>query len=259
MQLPVALERRHAPPSAGGDPAWREVFDVAFWTPRGTFGGHLTLLVGPGARCCFWTSLLEEGRPVVTIVEHDVAVPRSPGSLEVRAQGLWADQNCERPFVHWSYGLEAFALRLDRPEDALGDARGERIGLGYDLEWEGEPGGEVVEDAPPGASGPDGAAGGYRQSGRFHGEVLVGADTYELEAVAVRRHWWGPQRWPDAADLATGPAVDHLGPPPDEEVVVGRCLAVVPGDGVLERRLVRGHAGPSLRTVRAGRSVDGFR
>src|SRR6476620_11134448 len=150
MDLPVALERRHAPPSGAGDAAaWREAFDVAFWTPRGTFGGHLTLLVGPGPRCFYWTSVLEEGRRVVTVVEHDVAVPRAPRGLEVRAQGLWADQNCEEPFVHWSYGLEAFALRVDRPEDAIGDGRGERVGLGYDLEWEAVPGEPPVPLAQP--------------------------------------------------------------------------------------------------------------
>ena len=179
MDLPAADERRHAAAGAGDAAAWREVFDVAFWTPRGTFGGHLTLVVGPGPRCCFWTSVLEEGRAVVTIVEHDVTVPRSAGGLEVRAQGLWADQNCEQPFEHWSYGLEAFALRLDRPEDALGDGRGERVGFGYDLEWESVPG------SPPEPL--SGGSGGYRQPGRFHGEILLGVDAYELEAVG------GPQ------------------------------------------------------------------
>jgi hypothetical protein len=241
MDLPAALERRHAPPAGAGDTAaWREAFDVAFWTPRGTFGGHLTLLVGPGPRCCYWTSVLEEGRPVVTVVEHDVPVPRAPGGLEVRAQGLWADQNCEEPFVHWSYGLEAFALRVDRPEDAIGDGRGERVGLGYDLEWEAVPGEPPVPLVlPPGAAHV--VPGGYRQPGRFHGEILVGADTYELDAAAVRSHWWGTQPWP---------GVDSGPQPPDEELV-GRCLAEVPGDGVLERRLVRSAEVASLRTHRS--------
>ena len=248
MDLPAALERRHAPPPGAGDAAaWREAFDVAFWTPRGTFGGHLTLLIGPGPRCCYWTSVLEEGHPVVTVVEHDVAVPRAPGGLEVRAQGLWADQNCEEPFVHWSYGLEAFALRVDRPEDAIGDGRGERVGLGYDLEWEAVQGEPPVPLAPSGAPELAAAArdthafqGGYRQPGHFHGEILVGADTYELDAVAVRSHWWGTQPWPGADS-----APEH----PDEELV-GRCLAEVPGDGVLERRLVRSAEVASLLTHR---------
>ena len=233
MDPPAAEERRHHPPP-GSPAAWREVFDVAFWTPGGTFGGHLTLLVDPGPRCFFWTSILEEGRAGVTIVEHDVAVPRSPHSLEVRAQGLWADQNCERSFEHWSYGLEAFALRLDRPEDALGDARGERVGVGYDLEWESVSGSAPAPFADA-ADSPTGASGGYRQAGRFHGEVLIGADTYELDAAGVRSHWWGVQGWPG---LSQGPA----GEP------VGRCVADVPGDGVVERVLQRVAGSPVLQT-----------
>jgi hypothetical protein len=226
------------------------VFDLAFWTPRGTFGGHITLLLSASASF-YWTSVLEEGRPLVTVVEPDVALPASGRSLEVRAQGLWADHNCETPFEHWSYGLEAFAVRLDRPEDALDDGRGERVGLGYDLEWEAPSG-----QSPSRPSAVLDGGEGYRQAGRVHGEILIGADTYELEASGVRSHWWGTRSWPPDPDTADPDTADphtaepEAAEPEDGEEVVGRSLARVPGDGALERQLVRRSGSPALTTRR---------
>jgi hypothetical protein len=279
VQLPsgsaTADERRHAPPDAA-PPGWREVFDLAFWTPRGTFGGHVTLLFPPvfppGRPCLYWTSVMEEGRSLVTVVEHDVARPRSSRSLEIRAPGIWADHNCESPFRHWSYGLEAFAVRLDRPEDALDDGRGERVGLGYDLEWE-DAGDARVERLPVG----DGGA--YRQAGRVHGEILLGPDTYEIDGLGMRAHWWGSGRWPwtepvagrsapTVASLAEASGAEASGAEASgaeasavvrsvaealsgEDDVVGRSMARVPGDGVVERRLLRRAGGPTLVTLRS--------
>jgi hypothetical protein len=45
-----------------------------------------------------------EGRPLVIVADHDVAPPRD-GSLEVRAEGLWADHTVEVPFDHYHPGL----------------------------------------------------------------------------------------------------------------------------------------------------------
>jgi hypothetical protein len=39
---------------------------------------------------------------------------------------------CETPGEHWSFGLEAFGLRVDDPAETIG----ERLAVGYDLEWE---------------------------------------------------------------------------------------------------------------------------
>ena len=67
------------------------------------------------------------------VVVHDDAVPRPRGqALEVRADGLWTEWTCETPDEHWSFGLEAFGLRVEDPGEALG----ERLAVGYDLEWE---------------------------------------------------------------------------------------------------------------------------
>jgi hypothetical protein len=87
------------------------------------------------------------------IVVRDTEVPRARGAaLEFRADGLWVDFVCETPDEHWSFGLEAFGLRVDDPADEIGD----RIPVGFDLEWE-------TPDA-------------------VHGELLVGRATIPVTA-----------------------------------------------------------------------------
>lgn len=206
------------------------MFDLVFWSPQGSFGGHITLLLWPGAaggagQASYWSAVVEAGRPLVTIVEHDLALPRR--SLELRGHGVWADHNCEHAFQHWSYGLEAFAVRLDDPDDVLGAARGERVGLGYDLEWEAT--------APPAqltVAQAAAADGGYEQLGRVHGEVLVGLDSYELDGRGRRAHWWGTGSWPASGDGAPAP------PSRSTRQVVGRSPALLGPLGVVERRLL---------------------
>jgi hypothetical protein len=236
----AAERRRDPPPGSAADPAWHEGFDLCFWSPQGSFGGHLTVLLWPALRTAwYWTAVVERDRPVVSLLETEVALPRR--GLELRAPGLWADQNCETPWEHWSFGLEAFAVRLDRPTDALGGFRGERIGLGYDLEWESD-------DRPPGGWA---GSGGYGHEGRVHGEVLVGPDTYELDGGGRRAHWWGTQPWPAP-----------LGPQPDagdEGEEIGRSLAELPfpspvGTTVVERRLVVSGGGPAWSSAARSRS-----
>jgi hypothetical protein len=73
---------------------------------------------------------------VVAVHDDDVPLPRVPGSLEIRAEGLWAEFLCETPGEHWSFGLEAFGLRFDTAEEAATADVGDRIAVGYDLEWE---------------------------------------------------------------------------------------------------------------------------
>jgi len=56
--------------------------------------------------------------------------------LVVRGDGLWAELVEETSGEHWTAGLEAFGVRLDDPLDAERGERGERLPLGFDLEWE---------------------------------------------------------------------------------------------------------------------------
>jgi hypothetical protein len=72
---------------------------------------------------------------LVLVNDDDVPLPRG-SLLEVRADGLWAEFVCEVPDEHWGFGLEAFGLRYDDPGEAAVSDRGERLPVGYDLEWE---------------------------------------------------------------------------------------------------------------------------
>ncbi|MDP9389634.1 MAG: hypothetical protein M3Q48_17390, partial [Actinomycetota bacterium] len=185
---------------AGADPAWErrhpdddEWWWFDFWTPDGSLGGFVGLTLWASRRpAWYWAALVGQGRPYLLVRELEVAPPRSPASREVRADGLWADVNCETALDHWSVGLEAFAVALDDPEEALGAERGDRTGLGLDLEWEA-------------ADGVLGGAGAYEQPCTVHGEILVGAgrrvESVDLDGLGWRRHgwgrleWWAPRAW----------------------------------------------------------------
>jgi hypothetical protein len=120
----------------------------------GDVAGFATLVVGPGA-AAYWAGLRTPG-PLLVLVNDDAVVPpRRAESWEIRAEGLWADANCETPGEHWSFGLEAFGIAFDDADDALTSDVGDRIALGLDIEWEAP---DVV-----------------------HGEVLVGTERIEFD------------------------------------------------------------------------------
>ena len=73
---------------------------------------------------------------VVVVHDDDVRATRAATLLVVRAEGLWAELLCETPGEHWSFGLEAFGVRFDDEAEAAASDRGERVAVGFDLEWE---------------------------------------------------------------------------------------------------------------------------
>lgn len=180
-----SADRLHTWPGTAG---WFELVDLLFFSPQGSLGGHLTVLRWPGSRqAWYWAGVVSDGRPSVVVVETDLVLPAD--SLELRGSGIWADHICEDPLVHWSYGLEAFGLALDDPATALAapapapgthvEVRGDRVPLGFDLEW------EVADLAPVPL------ADGFAHPGRLHGEILVGTDAYDLDGFGVRVRRWG--------------------------------------------------------------------
>ena len=74
------------------------------------------------------------GDGVIAVRDDDVAPPRG-SLLELRADGLWAELVHEAD-DHWSFGLEAFGLRFDDVEEARASDVGERVPVGFDLEWD---------------------------------------------------------------------------------------------------------------------------
>jgi hypothetical protein len=99
-----------------------------FWLADGSLGGFCSL--GPHG---YLAGLVGTGRPYVLVREPDAP---SRG-YEVRTEGLWAAFNRESADgSHWSWGLEAFGVAFDDPEEAVRSEWGDRTALGFDLEWE---------------------------------------------------------------------------------------------------------------------------
>ncbi|MGF1596277.1 MAG: hypothetical protein ACFCVK_05005 [Acidimicrobiales bacterium] len=187
--LPPELERRRVPaPDVVQAPAtpWAEHHRLLVDArPEGTGpdGHRIVVVAGIGrwphrGRAAFQAAVLIDGRPPLVIAEDDIAEPVA--GWEIRASGLWADQVCEDPFVHWSYGLEAFALAIDDPAALLDRAHGVRLPLGWELEFE--------STGPPTVH-PDGE--GYDQDGIGHGLLLMADERWEIEGRARRSHRWG--------------------------------------------------------------------
>jgi hypothetical protein len=183
--LVAADERAHVPGAASW---WWETWHLDVAGGDGS-GLAVRLACAPALGVAWWWThvlLPEDPRPVV-VRDHEVGLPRQ--GLEVRADGLWGELTCEVPFEHWTYGLEAFGVRLDDPADSLRGEIGERMPVGLDLEWE----------IDPGASAPYEHRGrgieGYEQFGSVHGEVLLGRSRLELDGAGLRSHTWGEMRF----------------------------------------------------------------
>ena len=92
----------------------------------------------------------EIGPGFLVVRDLEVPPPRRRAVIELRGDSLWTEFTCETAHEHWSFGLEAFGLRVDDPSEEIG----ERIAVGYDLEWE-------IPD-------------------QVHGELLVGRFTFPV-------------------------------------------------------------------------------
>ncbi len=117
--------------------------------------GSLRLSVD-GTTASFAAQVVVPDVGVVVVRDDEVAPPKRQDVLVIRAEGLWVELLCETPGEHWSIGLEAFGVRFDDEVEAAASDRGERVPVGFDLEWET----------------PD----------RVVGEILVGRARYDLDA-----------------------------------------------------------------------------
>lgn len=184
-------EGRHPP---GEDPWWSEQWDFTFHDGEARLGGYASLVLLPASSVAwYWSALVRAGRPLVTLVDLEVPMPRR--TLEIRSHGVWADHICEHPFRHWTIGNEATAIALDDPDEALGAARGDPTPLGFDLEWEAT------------AAAVELAADRYEVSASVHGQVLVGSETIDVTVHGAWTHRWGvwdPFALQGVADLVDG-------------------------------------------------------
>ena len=206
--LVPADENRHV---AGAEHSGWEAFTLDFVAADATIAGAIGLVLHSGSgSCAFWASLCGPGRQYLTIVESDLAMPRD---LELRAPGLWVEVQVLVPWDHVTVGLEAFAVGLDDPADALGKLWGDRVPFGLDLEWDTGAPDDVVRAGCGGAVG-------YEMPCVVHGEVLVADERIELDGFGSRSHHWG----------ATHPWVE----PRARQVVAGSILGAPPDDARIE-------------------------
>lgn len=177
-------ERRHDPES---DPLWNESWYFDFAARDGALGGYVRLGLYPNLGVAwYWAYLVGAGRELLVVRHHEAALPKGD-VLEVREEALWAALHCETPLEHWSVQLEAFAVGLDDAADAYADGgeRGDRVPLGFDLEWEAAaPVHDTVERLAR-----------YEQSCTVTGEILVGDERIEVDATGQRDHSWGVRDW----------------------------------------------------------------
>ena len=181
VELTDADEHAHPP---GPERLWGESWYFDFANREGTLGGYVRLGLYPNLGVAwYWACLVGDGRPLVTVIDHDVALPR-PGSLEVRAEGLWADHTVESPYDHMSLGCEAFAVAVDDPAEVYGDLRGDRVPFGLDLEWDTD-----------GGVYPWIGTTRYEVPCTVHGEILVGDESIDFDGIGQRDHSWGVRDW----------------------------------------------------------------
>ncbi len=181
-----ADERRHEP---GVEARWAESWTFDFTSSDGALAGWSRLTLVPQSQIAWYHGFLTgPDRQLVAVLDSGVPLP--PDDLEIRSTGLWATHICETPFDHWTIGLEAFGVGVDDVAEIYGRQYGDRVPLGFDLEWE-----SVGQEIEP-------VGDGYRQACGVSGEILVGPDAIDFVGSGWRDHEWGvlqnwDQRWFD--------------------------------------------------------------
>jgi hypothetical protein len=110
-------------------------WSLEFADADGVAGSLRLTIPDDDAAATFAARVTLPGEGVVVVHDDEVPPPRG-AQLVVRAEGLWAELLCETPGEHWSFGLEAFGVRFDDEAEAAASDRGERVAVGFDLEWE---------------------------------------------------------------------------------------------------------------------------
>jgi hypothetical protein len=167
-----------------GAPEWREEWSFAFWAADGRTGGYTGLtVVGDGSRTWYWTALVRPDEPLLHVCElAGPSLRPGPSSLLLKAEGLWADHDCEVPFEQWTVANECYAVALDDPDEVFARAYGVATPIAFDLEW-------YATDLP------ETVAGGYGQTGVVHAVLEMHGGPIHQEFVSYRTHRWGQWSW----------------------------------------------------------------
>lgn len=223
-----------------------ESWSFDFAAADGSLGGWARLTRHP-SHAWYQAMLAGPRRQLLAVIDHHV--PHRSNPLEIRTTDLWADHICETPLDHWTLGLETFALGVDDPLELHGRQLGDRVPLGFDLEWDTD--GPVL-DLPDQAG-----VRRYEVPCRVHGEVLVGAEVIDFEGVGARDHLWGPiDWWADDGWHLSGVVEGHLWCSVDRRD--GRAVAtVVDPDGNVSTSEVDAHVDLDRDGLPTAAAVEG--
>lgn len=173
-------EARHSSTPA---PQWREEWAFWFWSPDGGIGGYTGLtVVGDGRSTQYWAAVVRSDEPLVQVCELEGPPLRRAPSLLLKAEGLWADHDCEAPFAQWTVANECFAVALEDPDEVYDRSYGVATPMALDLEWYAESPAVAI-------------VGGYEQSGIAYAVVELSGGAIEGEFLSRRTHRWGSWPW----------------------------------------------------------------
>ncbi|MEM9200232.1 MAG: hypothetical protein AAGC53_01165 [Actinomycetota bacterium] len=160
------------------------------WVDRAqALAGLLRVSVRPSIGSTWFLAVVHQ-RGEDPVVVLDWELPVVSHAFEFRAPGIWTDFVCETPVEQWTIGLEAFGLGVDAADILTPEMYGDRTPVGLDLDVEA-------------ATAPDEHDDGFAHDVTVRGEVLVGSDAWEIDAVGVRRRRWDG-RWPRLGSLTPG-------------------------------------------------------
>ena len=138
--------------------------------------------IRPDGTTWYSCAVVRVGLPLLHAVEMVGPALRNDRSLLLKAEGLWAEHECESAFAQWTVANELYAVALEHPDDALGRAYGTPTAIAFDIEWYATTDAVVVE-------------GGYTQTGTAHAVIELPDSPIDGEFVASRSHRWGVWTW----------------------------------------------------------------
>ena len=190
LNTAVSDERRHTS-------AANEVFAFGFDVDSEIQGFMLLGFRNDAPQGVVVAALTRAGEPYLYV--HDTCDRVGRDVVGLRGSGVWADATCNAPLDGWTIGLEAFALGVQDASEAVADGVGDRVGLGFDLDFERIEGTQV-RDEPPAADTSEPGDGWYCYQASAHGELLIGDDrsgveTTSIDAVGMIEHRWGSAAW----------------------------------------------------------------
>ena len=156
-----------------------EHWTVAFAAGDGEVAGVVRFGAWRHALWCWIHVVTADG--LVVVRDHELATPDRTRLL-ARGEGIWCELVREVAGEHWAVNAEAFGVLLAAPLDALHGEIGHRIPVGLELDWEA-------------VAAPQPVVGGAAHAGTVRGEVLLGAETIDLDGAGVLVHRTRPQGW----------------------------------------------------------------